>query len=211
MVRPTAEAKGINIETHFDSQPTMVPGDANRLQQVVWNLLANAIKFTPSGGVIQNQDQSFGFVCRDQVSDNGQGISPEFLPFVFDRFRQADSTTTRRHGGLGLGLAIVRHLVEIHGGTALAESPGPEKGATFTVRLPVVNSRTSRGLNNAQPEFECMNLDYIPALSGLYVLLVDDDNDTLQMIARGALRGRGERHLGAVRRSGNCAPQGVAT
>jgi len=188
VVRPTAEAKGIDIETHFDSQPTLVPGDASRLQQVVWNLLTNAIKFTPTGGTVQiriNHLDSFGEI---QVSDNGQGISPEFLPFVFDRFRQADSTTTRRHGGLGLGLAIVRHLVEIHGGTTLAESPGPEKGATFTVRLPVVNSRSSNGLNQAQREFECMNGDYHPALRGLHVLVVDDDDDTLQMIAAALAR-----------------------
>jgi PAS domain S-box-containing protein len=182
VVRPTADAKGIKIETQFDSQPTMVPGDANRLQQVVWNLLSNGIKFTPSGGLVQISINHSASYAEIKVSDNGQGIHAEFLPFVFDRFRQADSTTTRRHGGLGLGLAIVRHLVEIHGGAVLAESPGPEKGANFTVRLPVVSPRTNQSLNNRQGNLECMDLEYIPTLNGLHVLVVDDDRDTLAMI-----------------------------
>jgi PAS domain S-box-containing protein len=190
VVRPTAEAKGISIETGVDSQPTMVPGDSNRLQQVVWNLLSNAIKFTPSGGVVRIRVNHSDTYAQIKVSDNGQGISAGFLPFVFDRFRQADSTTTRRHGGLGLGLAIVRHLVEIHGGSVLAESPGPEQGATFTVRLPIVNSRGNYGANKAQRDFESMSADCIPALSGLNVLVVDDDTDTLEMIAAALGRAR---------------------
>jgi PAS domain S-box-containing protein len=183
VVRPTAEAKGISIETEVDAQPSMVPGDANRLQQVIWNLLSNAIKFTPTGGAVRISVSHSDSYTEIKVSDNGQGISPSFLPFVFDRFRQADSTTTRRHGGLGLGLAIVRHLVEIHGGSVLGESPGPEQGATFTVRLPAVKARANHGSSHAQREFDCMNADFTPALAGLHVLVVDDDTDTLEMIA----------------------------
>jgi len=183
VVRPTAEAKGINIDAQFDSQPTLVPGDANRLQQVIWNLLSNAIKFTPSGGQVQisvNHSDSFAEIA---VKDNGQGITSEFLPFVFDRFRQADSTTTRKHGGLGLGLAIVRHLVEIHGGSVRAESAGVEKGATFTVKLPVVSSRTRPSAGTTPNMFEILEEENFQALSGLQILVVDDDADTLEMIA----------------------------
>ena len=190
VVRPTAEAKGISVEPEPNSQPTMVPGDSNRLQQVVWNLLSNGIKFTPAGGQVRISINHSDSHVEIKVSDNGQGISPEFLPFVFDRFRQADSTTTRRHGGLGLGLAIVRHLVEIHGGTVLAESPGPDRGATFTVRLPAIGSRTSRDVSEVQRKLECMNSEYVPALNGLQVLVVDDDSDTLEMIAAALAKAR---------------------
>jgi PAS domain S-box-containing protein len=182
VVRPTAEAKRITIEIELDSQPTLVPGDTNRLQQVVWNLLSNAIKFTPAGGNVRIAVNHSDSDAEIKVSDNGQGISPEFLPFVFDRFRQADSTTTRRHGGLGLGLAIVRHLVEIHGGSVLAESTGTNQGATFTVRLPIVRSNTRQtGRNGLHPE----SPDSQPAVSlnGLHVLVVDDDRDTLEMMS----------------------------
>jgi signal transduction histidine kinase len=109
----------------------MISGDANRLQQVVWNLLSNAVKFTESGGRVCVKVSQVGSAVEISVSDTGQGISPEFLPYVFERFRQADSTTTRQHGGLGLGLAIARHLVEIHGGSIKAESKGQGRGATF--------------------------------------------------------------------------------
>jgi PAS domain S-box-containing protein len=183
VVRPTAEAKGISIEAEFDSQPTLVPGDANRLQQVIWNLLSNGIKFTPAGGYVRIVVHHSDSYAEISVQDNGQGITPEFLPFVFDRFRQADSTTTRRHGGLGLGLAIVRHLVEIHGGSVRAESSGAEKGATFTVRLPVVSSRTRQGVGTTPNMFEIIEQANFLALSGLRVLVVDDDADTLEMIA----------------------------
>ena len=138
VVRPTAEAKGIQIEVSFDREPAVVSGDANRLQQVCWNLLSNAVKFTPSGGKVAVQLRKVNSEIEITVTDTGQGISAEFLPFVFDRFRQADSTSTRQHGGLGLGLAIARHLIEIHGGTIEAKSSGKGQGATFTARLPVV-------------------------------------------------------------------------
>jgi signal transduction histidine kinase len=127
-VRPAADAKGIRIETVLDPRTGPVSGDPNRLQQIIWNLVANAVKFTGKGGLVQVQLQRVNSNVEIVVSDTGQGISPEFLPYVFDRFRQADATSTRRHGGLGLGLAIVRHLVEMHGGTVDASSPGEAMG-----------------------------------------------------------------------------------
>ena len=178
VVRPTADAKGIKIETYFDSTPAMISGDANRLQQVVWNLLSNAVKFTGSGGRVCVTVSKAGPAVEISVSDTGQGIDKEFLPYVFDRFRQADSTTTRQHGGLGLGLAIARHLVEIHGGIIKAESLGEGRGATFTIRLPLVEA-TAGAADTTQP-----SLPRAPQLlSGLNVLLVDDDSDTLKLMA----------------------------
>ena len=136
-VRPAAEAKQIRITSKLSSAARLTTGDFQRLQQVVWNLLSNAIKFTPEGGVVDVQLLEHGpGKLRLTVTDSGIGIAPEFLPHVFDRFRQADGSSTRQHGGLGLGLAIVRHLVEQHGGTVFAESGGPGRGATFIVELP---------------------------------------------------------------------------
>ena len=179
VVRPTADAKGIRIETRFESTPAMISGDANRLQQVVWNLLSNAVKFTNSGGRVCVKVSRAGRAVEISVADTGQGISKEFLPFVFDRFRQADSTTTRQHGGLGLGLAIARHLVEIHGGTIRAHSNGEGRGATFTIRLPLIEAANgaseSRDASNYKPA-------RLQSLSGLNVLLVDDDSDTLKLM-----------------------------
>ena len=179
VVRQTADAKGIRIETQFEPTPAMISGDANRLQQVVWNLLSNAVKFTNSGGRVCVKVSRVGPAAQISVSDTGQGISKEFLPFVFDRFRQADSTTTRQHGGLGLGLAIARHLVEIHGGTISADSKGEGSGATFTIRLPLIDAtsgtsdfREASNYKPARPQ----------SLSGLNVLLVDDDSDTLKLM-----------------------------
>ncbi|MGH9958749.1 MAG: hybrid sensor histidine kinase/response regulator, partial [Pyrinomonadaceae bacterium] len=181
VVRPTAEAKGIQIESRLESKPIVVTGDANRLQQVVWNLVSNAIKFTPRGGRVFLSLDEIGNQVEFRVTDTGQGISPDFLPFVFDRFRQADSTSTRQHGGLGLGLAIARHLVEIHGGAIKAESPGAGKGSTFSVRLPVVGTITSaagqRLGERAAP------LTFQSRLNGIHVLLVDDDADTLDLLS----------------------------
>ena len=179
VVQPTADAKGIKIEKYFDSKPLMISGDANRLQQVVWNLLSNAVKFTDSGGRVSVKVSRIGGVVEVSVSDTGQGISKEFLPYVFDRFRQADSTTTRQHGGLGLGLAIARHFVEIHGGTINAESGGDGRGATLTIRLPLIEAS---GKSLAKPDQ--LKLARAPQLlSGLNVLLVDDDSDTLTLMA----------------------------
>jgi signal transduction histidine kinase len=136
-VLPAANAKDIGIEARLDPSSGTVLGDANRLQQVVWNLLSNAVKFTPKGGRVEVRLEVIDSRVQIRVSDTGQGISPEFLPYVFERFRQADSTTTRSHGGLGLGLAIVRHLVELQGGTVHVESAGIGQGATFIVNLPL--------------------------------------------------------------------------
>ena len=186
VVRPTADAKGIRIETHFDAAPAMISGDANRLQQVVWNLLSNAVKFTKSGGQVCVTVARVGQAVEINVSDTGQGISQEFLPYVFDRFRQADSTTTRQHGGLGLGLAIARHLVEIHGGTIKAESSGEGRGAKFTITLPLVDATASAAEVGEKTQFTFARSKQL--LSGLNILLVDDDSDTLALMATALTR-----------------------
>jgi CheY-like chemotaxis protein len=151
-------------------------GDSGRLQQVIWNLLSNAVKFTPEGGKIEIQLESIDTQAQITVSDTGKGISPEFLPHVFEYFRQADSTTTRRFGGLGLGLAIVRHLVELHGGTIWAESPGEGQGAIFMLRLPLVKKEScpTKDINIAALDASVANL----ILANIRILLVDDDVDT---------------------------------
>jgi CheY-like chemotaxis protein len=180
VVRQTADAKNIKIETELDTTPLVVSGDANRLQQVIWNLLSNAVKFTSSGGRVLLTLHRVNSSVEVRVTDTGQGISRDFLPFVFDRFRQADSTTTRQHGGLGLGLAIARHLVEIHGGSISAQSAGEGHGSTFTLRLPLMDSVVkSVGLDEQQP-LETRHPQQ--TLSGLRVLVVDDDADTLQLM-----------------------------
>ncbi|MEH2418314.1 PAS domain S-box protein [Nostoc sp.] len=154
----------------------LVTGDSGRLQQVIWNLVSNAIKFTPPGGEVEISLESVGSQVQLRVRDTGKGISPDFLPYVFDYFRQADGATTRKFGGLGLGLAIVRHIVELHGGTVKAESLGEEQGATFIVMLPLVKIH----LNSHQIDRQ---LDDSPDLSGVKVLLVDDERDTRELIA----------------------------
>lgn len=136
-VRPSAEAKQISLRATLDAGVGLVHGDEKRLHQIVWNLLSNAVKFTPSGGSIEVEMARDGDSIRLEVGDNGQGIPAEFLPYIFDRFRQADASSTRQHGGLGLGLSIVRHLVDLHGGTITGESDGPGQGARFILRLPV--------------------------------------------------------------------------
>src|SRR5215217_138317 len=186
VVRPTADAKGIKIETYFDAASARISGDGNRLQQVVWNLLSNAVKFTDSGGRVCLKVLQVGTTVEIRVSDTGQGISKEFLPYVFDRFRQADSTTTRHHGGLGLGLAIARHLIEIHGGTIRAESQGDGRGATFTIKLPLVE--TVAGPPDSNDASKRKNVRSPQLLSGLNVLLVDDDSDTLKLMATALTR-----------------------
>ncbi|HEX8181327.1 MAG TPA: ATP-binding protein [Pyrinomonadaceae bacterium] len=146
-VQLAADAKDIQLAVTLEPSARHIQGDTGRLQQVVWNLLSNAIKFTPIGGRVEVSLKRAGTSVEICVRDSGEGIKPEFLPYIFDRFRQADSTSTRRHGGLGLGLAIVRHLIEQHGGTVEAESPGADCGATFTIRLPLGagNERAPRG------------------------------------------------------------------
>jgi len=144
-LRPAIEAKALAVETVLDRKADPITGDPSRLQQIVWNLLSNAIKFTPQGGKVQVGLKRINFHIEVSVADSGIGIAPEFLPHVFERFRQADSGARRRHGGLGLGLAIVRHLVELHGGTVTAESEGEGRGSTFRVRLPIRKTTSPAG------------------------------------------------------------------
>ncbi|MBH8566020.1 PAS domain S-box protein [Nostoc sp. CENA67] len=182
-VRPAADAKEIRIDSRFDPTVGVVMGDANRLQQIVWNLLSNAVKFTSKGGIVTVQLDRIDSRVQIRVSDTGGGIAPEFLPYVFERFRQADSSTTRSHGGLGLGLAIVRHLVELHGGTVFAESPGIGQGATFIVNLPM--KALAFNINKPQqlsPSNDGKNVNSLPTLNGLRVLVVDDEPDTRKLL-----------------------------
>ncbi|MEH2137375.1 hybrid sensor histidine kinase/response regulator [Nostoc sp.] len=187
-VRPLADPKEILLNTMLDASVGSVYGDPARLQQIVWNLLTNAIKFTPKGGrvevnlsVVWGEEQTTQKYAQIKVIDTGIGISSEFLPKVFERFRQADSTTTRSHNGLGLGLAIVRHLVELHKGTIFAQSPGTGQGATFTVKLPLLqDNRGNRG--NREATGEISSVASTP-LAGLKVLVVDDEADTRNFLS----------------------------
>jgi CheY-like chemotaxis protein len=176
-VRPTAEVKGIEIITSFPTQLPAVLGDGNRLQQVVWNLLANAIKFTGRGGSILVRVTRGERIVTITVRDTGRGIDPAFLPHVFERFRQQDSSTTRAHGGIGVGLAIARYLVEMHGGTITAESDGIGRGATFRVELPVMESRARESASSSVAG------DAIPSLDGMRVLVIDDESMTREVLA----------------------------
>ncbi|HEX8688431.1 MAG TPA: PAS domain-containing protein [Pyrinomonadaceae bacterium] len=180
VVRPAASEKGVQLQAVFDPGAGTVSGDPARLQQVVWNLLSNALKFTPGGGRVQVRLRRAGPQVEIAVSDTGQGIEPGFVPHVFERFRQADMGTTRRHGGLGLGLAIVRHIVELHGGTVEAESPGGGLGATFNVRLPAAeDSRAAAGgAGSALPA----EPPALPSLEGVKVLAVDDEADARKLV-----------------------------
>jgi PAS domain S-box-containing protein len=179
-VRLSAQAKSIEIQTIFESGVGTVLGDANRLQQVIWNILSNAIKFTPSEGQVKIKLEQVGSQIQICVTDTGKGIPPEFLPYVFDYFRQADGATTRQFGGLGLGLAIVRHLVELHGGTVQAESLGEEKGATFIVRLPCLQDE-GKGIKDKINTSSLLPVQSLP-LFGLEILVVDDDADMREFL-----------------------------
>ena len=184
-VMPAADAKEIRIEMEMDGEGSIM-GDAGRLQQVVWNLLSNAVKFTPRGGRVEVRLERVAAGVEIRVSDTGQGIKPEFLPHVFERFQQQDSSMSRRHGGLGLGLAIVRHLTELHGGWVRAESDGDGKGATFVVALPT-NEASVRGAEEdgreALPEEQRAALGW-PGLGGVRVLVVDDEPDARELVRR---------------------------
>ncbi|MCA1816566.1 MAG: PAS domain-containing sensor histidine kinase [Acidobacteria bacterium] len=151
VVRPSAEARSISLTSRLGAGAARVSGDPDRLQQVVWNLLSNAVKFTPVGGSVEVRLARKDGQAEIAVSDTGAGVDPQFLPYVFDRFRQADSTTTRAHGGLGIGLAIVRHLVELHGGTVSAESEGDGRGATFRIRLPLLDNGANGANGSSAP------------------------------------------------------------
>jgi CheY-like chemotaxis protein len=179
VVRPAADAKSITLNYSDEPGIGAISADSARLHQIIWNLLSNAVKFTPHGGKIHVRVDRYGSDARVSVRDTGQGIEPEFLPRVFDRFRQADSSTTRSFGGLGLGLAIVRHLVELHGGTVSAQSDGVKKGATFTATFPLLADRTEpvAVAQCEQPSADSHSLD------GLRVLLVDDEPEAREVIS----------------------------
>jgi len=190
-IRPAAEAKTITIDVHPERRRTLVTGDADRLQQIFWNLLSNAVKFTPKHGHVTVRMQRLNSQLEMTVTDSGIGIPADFLPYVFERFAQADASSTRKHGGLGLGLAIVRHLVELHGGSIMAASAGEGRGATFTVRLPVrAIQEDADDLAPMQPELSIDALA-IAVIDGLRLLVVDDEAETRELLmtvlhARGA-------------------------
>ncbi|MBW4426346.1 MAG: PAS domain S-box protein [Nostoc desertorum CM1-VF14] len=178
-IQLAAQAKSIQIQRIFDPALGQVMGDPNRLGQVVWNLLSNAVKFTSAGGRVEIRLMEVGNQAQIQVSDTGKGISPEFLPYVFDYFRQADSTITRAFGGLGLGLAIVRKVIEMHGGNVQAESPGEGSGTTFTVELPLL-ARSEQVMSNENEPSPC-EADS-PILSDTHILVVDDEPDIRDLV-----------------------------
>ncbi len=179
MVRPAALAKGIEITSSLSWHSTVV-GDADRLQQVAWNLLLNAVKFTPKHGRVAVRVETLNSQATLTVSDSGIGVRPDFLPHLFERFRQADASTTRQYGGLGLGLAIVRHMVELHGGTVRAESEGLDRGTTFSVSLPV---RAVAPVDPAPAQQSSPPTTRVfPALEGLRVLAVDDEPDARELV-----------------------------
>jgi signal transduction histidine kinase len=179
-VRPTADAKHIQLEFQATAESDNVLIDQARMQQVVWNLLSNALKFTPEGGNVTIAVSVADTTLSLRVADTGAGISPDFLPYVFDRFRQEDAATTRAHGGLGLGLSIVRHLVELHGGEVRAESEGEGRGSAFIVRLPRAQAPALTGApQRPRPE----QRDELPSLEGVRVLLVEDETDARTLVA----------------------------
>jgi signal transduction histidine kinase len=187
-VKPLADAKQVKlIWTGINGTVDSLAGDADRLQQVVWNLLSNAIKFTPSGGFVEINVDRVDHQLRMRVADSGQGISPQFLPYVFERFRQADATSRRSHGGLGIGLAIVRHIVELHGGTVRAESPGESQGATLTVLIPCSPQVEQTESEDRASEQNGAGRDTragFPDLSHMRVLVVDDEPDARDVVRR---------------------------
>ncbi|MBA2353287.1 MAG: PAS domain S-box protein [Acidobacteria bacterium] len=184
---PAAKAKGIRVERLLDQSAGPISGDPNRLQQVIWNLLSNAIKFTPKGGKIQLLLERVNSHIEISLADTGVGISAEFIPYLFDRFRQGDASTTRRYGGLGLGLSIVKSLTELHGGTVSVHSAGEGQGTTVTVHLPLVAVyRTAGGEARVHPAAQqpATPIDHCPELAGLTILVVDDHEDSRALVRR---------------------------
>ncbi len=183
-VRPAANAKGISLIKVLDPKAAPITGDSNRIQQVLWNLLSNAIKFTPKGGRIKVFLRCVNSHIEISVMDSGQGISPEFLPLIFTRFSQADTSNTRQHGGLGLGLALVKSLVELHGGSVKVSSDGPGQGAMFVVSLPL----TAVHRNDVEPILTPAPSTFVsgpsPDLRGFHVLVIDDEADARGLIER---------------------------
>ncbi|MFV8258494.1 ATP-binding protein [Bdellovibrio bacteriovorus] len=185
-VQIAAKSKNIRVRVEGPERVKAVGGDPERLQQVLWNLLSNAIKFTPKGGNITVKLSNVESRVQIDVIDNGKGIDPEFLPYVFERFRQEDATTTRRYGGLGLGLAIVRHIVEGHGGTVSATSAGPNQGAKFTVSLPVLAAQLHEGFTTSHFGYENFvetNPEHPKTLDEVRIMIVDDDADTRNLLS----------------------------
>jgi PAS domain S-box-containing protein len=185
-VKLSIEGKRLRLRTTLDAKAGRLRGDPGRLQQVFWNLLTNAVKFTPAGGRIDVIMERVNSHVEVSIEDSGIGIKPEFLAFVFDRFRQADSSTTRRHGGLGLGLSIVKHLVELHGGSVRVKSPGEGQGATFVVALPISVMRTDDTTHPERPTFSDVDVSTLalPSLKGVRALVVDDQEDARVLMCR---------------------------
>jgi CheY-like chemotaxis protein len=183
-MRPMARSRNVELAGAPGRLSGPVSGDPDRLQQIVWNLLSNAIKFAPEGGRVTVRLEQEGASARLQIEDDGPGIDPEFLPYVFERFRQRDSTGTRRYGGLGLGLAIVRHLVELHGGTVSATNRSDRSGALFEVRLPIAPAPPeTRGAPSGDVEAPAGENGRARPLLGKHILLVEDDVDSRELIA----------------------------
>lgn len=194
-VRPTMETKEIEVATQFESEACLVAGDANRLQQIFWNLLSNATKFTPDKGQVKVAVQLDGANVRVSVTDSGIGITPEFLPYIFDRFRQADGSTTRVHGGLGLGLSIVKHLVQLHQGSVEVKSEGKDRGASFAVTLPLASKAELAGAAGSAEVEHSGNgfpLSFSEVLKGLRILVVDDEADSRDLVTAIITRCGGE-------------------
>jgi CheY-like chemotaxis protein len=191
-VQPDASARRIQILSQVDEHLTPMAGDPARLQQVIWNLLSNAVKFTPVGGTVRVTLRCRGAQADVIVSDNGIGISPGFLPYVFDRFQQADVSRTRRVGGLGLGLSIVKTLVELHDGTVSAASPGAGQGATFTVSLPIADPPIPPLAVTTATPMTGLELTDTVSLAGIHILTVEDDPDAADLVRR-LLESRGAR------------------
>ncbi|MDQ4121864.1 MAG: ATP-binding protein [Acidobacteriota bacterium] len=197
-VKLSANTKQIELKTNFSNEQINVIGDFNRLQQVIWNLLVNAIKFTPEGGRITLSIEQTTTNVEISITDTGQGIEPEFLPYVFERFRQANKQITQQHGGIGLGLAIVRHFVELHGGYVKAESSGKNKGAKFIVAIPLAADALETQLKKNRIKTDVKNESFPivqPDLTGITVLVIDDELETVKMI-EAALTSRGATVIG---------------
>jgi signal transduction histidine kinase/DNA-binding response OmpR family regulator len=185
-VRPTFEAKTIQFESAIEAEAGFVAGDPTRLQQIFWNLFSNAVKFTPEQGKVRVEAIRTATGIRISISDSGVGITPEFLPYIFDRFRQADGSTTRVHGGLGLGLSIVKHLVQLHQGNVEVKSEGKNKGACFTITLPLASTASEIATENAaktEPGGNGLPASYAKALTGLRILVVDDEVDSRDLVS----------------------------
>jgi CheY-like chemotaxis protein len=183
-VKPAADARRVRMTVHSPRGVALVSGDPSRLQQIVWNLLSNSIKFSAAGGEVHVRLEQDGDDAVLRVRDTGIGIDPGFLPYVFERFRQESSDVTRAHAGLGLGLSLVRHLVELHGGSVTGDSEGKDKGAAFTVRLPLLGARA--GTPSADLPADAISTEapqWSTPLQGLTVLLVDDDEDARELFA----------------------------